>query len=106
MIHSGNSGGLTSPQEALKKRTKLFRLPERSYSKALQGMACQAPLVDTCLSHADTCYMLSMFVPGRAKDGKKHFYCNEPDCSEETCDYPDPTPICPLCGVPMKQGKK
>jgi hypothetical protein len=69
-------------------------------------MACQASRVDTCLSLADTCYMLSMFVPGRAKGGKKYFFCDEPGCDEETWDYPNPTPTCPLHGVPMKQGKK
>lgn len=50
--------------------------------------------------------MTSMLVPGRARDGQRDFYCQVPGCRTTARAYPTPPPICPLHGVPMKQGKK
>jgi hypothetical protein len=64
------------------------------------------PRIDTRPPSAHTGLMLSMLVPGRGKDAKQDFYCEEPGCSETVRDYPTPRPTCSLHGVPMKQGKK
>lgn len=62
--------------------------------------------VDTRLRRADTVFIMGMFVPGRAKDGKQDFYCGVRGCGETTRTDPTPTPKCRLHGVPMKKGKK
>ena len=66
----------------------------------------RTPCIDTRLPSAHTGSMMSMLVPGRGKDGKQDFYCDEPGCHETARDYPTPRPTCELHGVPMKQGKK